>query len=106
MSYLEFYSYRQLEPYPHLYPDQYHLRHLENAGWERRFVDSLAEKKSGGTKEKGASKSCGPTWRVANPSLVLRGTTAWTPNTPRLGRARLGRGPGINPSVYIYINAA
>lgn len=32
-------------PYPHLYPYQYHLRHLENAGWERGLVDSLAEKR-------------------------------------------------------------
>ena len=43
MSDLDFYSYQHPYPYPHLYPYQYHLRHLEKAGWERGFVDSLAE---------------------------------------------------------------
>jgi len=51
MSYLDPYSYQHLYPYPYLYPYQYHLRHIENASWERGFVDVLAEKKGGSVKK-------------------------------------------------------
>lgn len=81
MSYLDFYPYQHSYPYPNLYPYHYHLRHLEKTKWERRFLNELAKQKRGTFRRKGASRNCDPLWRVTNPSLVLRGTTAWTTHT-------------------------
>ena len=51
MSYLQFYHYPYEKSYSYLYPYLYHPGHRENASWERRFVDGLAEKKGGSVKK-------------------------------------------------------
>ncbi len=91
MSYLDFYPYQHSYPYPYLYPYQYHLRHRENAGWERGFGDELAEKNEG-MQEKVLQRFCGPLWRVTSPSFILRGTTAWTPSTTPIQSCMTGSG--------------